>query len=101
MGRSDRKGHRPVGYPLNLPAIPPGWLARTVDNGRGTVYQRPGAVGNADSIRIMQPTAAYPAGYLRYYNKHGQPLDVQGRPGSLVTTDIPLHHPGPWPGWPT
>lgn len=98
---ADGQRLRASGYPSNLPAIPIGWEARPADNSRGVMYQRPGATGNADSIRIMQPTRSYPNGYLRCYNSSGQPLDVNGIPGPLATTHIPLDYPGPWPGWPT
>ena len=81
-------------------AIPEGWLARTADNGKGIVYQRPGVTGNADMIRIMDPTTRYPSGYVRYYNQHGRPLDVLGKPGPRDATHIPLDYQGPIPGWP-
>jgi hypothetical protein len=80
--------------------IPQGWAARAADNGRGIVYQRPGALRNADSVRIMEPTAKYPNGYARYYNSGNQPLDVFGNPGADPTTHIPQDYIGPWPGWP-
>lgn len=51
-------------------------------------------------IRIMDPTKQHPSGYVRYYNQHGQPLDVFGKPGSQGTTHIPLDYEGPIPGWP-
>jgi len=69
----------PQGY--NIP-VPVGWVAREADNGAGIVYQRPGAVGNADSVRIMDQTVDYPEGYLTYYNDRGQPLDAQGSSGN-------------------
>jgi len=81
-------------------AIPKGWVGRAADSGKGIVYQRPGATGNADMIRIMDPTSRYPSGYARYFNQHGQPLDVFGKPGSQATTHIPLDYQGPIPGWP-
>jgi hypothetical protein len=45
--------------------------------------------GNADMIRIMEPTAKYPNGYFRYCNEHGQPLDINRKPGPQSAT----HHP--------
>ena len=80
--------------------VPQGWAPRVADNGRGVVYQRPGASGNADMIRIMDPTSKYPNGYVRYYTDHGQPLDVFGKPGPASATHIPQDYQGPWPGWP-
>jgi RHS repeat-associated protein len=80
--------------------IPEGWVGRTADNGQGIVFQEPGAVGNADSIRIMDPTAQYSDGYVRYYNDQGQPLDVNGKPGPPSATHISQTYQGPWSGWP-
>ncbi|WP_320671610.1 RHS repeat-associated core domain-containing protein [Patulibacter defluvii] len=80
--------------------IPQGWVAREADNGKGVVYQRPGATGNADMIRIMEPTARYPKGYYRYYNEHGQPLNAAGKPGSKADTHFPEDYAGPMAGWP-
>jgi RHS repeat-associated protein len=80
--------------------IPKGWGAREADNGKGIVYQRPGAAGNADSIRIMEPTAKYPNGYFRYYNEHGQPLTAAGKPGPQSATHHPEDLQGPLAGWP-
>jgi hypothetical protein len=82
--------------------IPEGWAAREADNGKGIVYQRPGAPGNADSIRIMEPTEDYPNGYFRYYNSQGrgQPLDVNGKPGSPSATHHHEDFTGPLRGWP-
>lgn len=70
--------------------VPAGWTCRLAVNGKGAVYQRPGALGNADSIRIMEPTGSYPHGYVRIYNARGQPVDLQGRPGGRSATHLPL-----------
>jgi hypothetical protein len=73
------------------------------DNGQGSVYQRPGATGNQDMIRIMEPTPKYPDGYARVYNNQppaGQPIDVFGKPGPQPATHIPETYRGPWPAWP-
>jgi len=83
--------------------IPEGWAGRQADNGRGLVFQRSGAVGNQDSIRIMEPTAKYPEGYVRVYNSAppaGQPVDVFGNPGPPWDTHISQLYRGPWPAWP-
>jgi hypothetical protein len=94
-------GYRPPDYPPNLPDVPANWEGRAADNSRGVIYQKPGSFGNANSIRIMWPTASNPQGYLRYYNSLGQPLDVDGRPGPPAATHIPLDYAGAWPGWPS
>lgn len=82
--------------------IPEGYEPRVADNGKGIVYQEPGAPGNAGSIRIMEPTGQYPDGYFRYYNNEGpgQPLDVNGNPGPPSATHIPENYIGPVLGWP-
>ena len=59
---------------------PKDWVARIADNGKGVVWQRPGSAGNADLIRIMAPTERYPDGYARFYNRFGQPIDLDGKP---------------------
>jgi hypothetical protein len=51
-------------------------------------------------IRIMEPTAKYPSGYVRVYNSYGQPVDVFGKPGPASATRISQDYVGPWPGWP-
>ncbi len=82
--------------------IPEGWEVRPTDKENGWVFQKPGSTGDANSIRIMYPGAdpRYPDGYVRYYNQYGQPLDVNGKPGSKDETHIPLDYPGDIPGWP-
>lgn len=80
--------------------IPDGWASRPADNGKGIVWQRPDAVGNSDSIRLMEPTPRYPNGYFRYYNSRGQPLDVHGKPGPNSSTHIPEDFQGVIEGWP-
>ncbi|GAB0105910.1 hypothetical protein JMUB6875_48920 [Nocardia sp. JMUB6875] len=84
--------------------VPDGWVPRTADNGKGVVWQRPGAPGDADSVRIMDPTPRYPDGYVRFYNSegNGQPLDLNGKPGPKPDTHIPLDPGGNYPipkGW--
>ncbi|WP_046772239.1 DUF6571 family protein [Jiangella alkaliphila] len=79
-----------------------GWVPRTANNGNGTVYQLPGSTGNANSLRVMQPTAQYPNGYVRYYNEHGQPIGLDGKPGPNSHTHIPVNSDGTYPvpdGW--
>jgi hypothetical protein len=89
------------------PVVPEGavgaeWTERTADNGQGIVWQQPGSVGNADQVRIMEPTAQYPNGYVRFYNEYGQPLTLEGNPGANPLTHIPLEPDGSFPipeGW--
>jgi PPE family len=92
--------------PLPPPTgVPPGWVARPAENGMGTVYQQPGAVGNSNSIRIMEPRAdpRYPNGYVRFTNEHNQPINLDGKPGTRAETHIPRNPDGSFPipkGWP-
>lgn len=84
------------------PGVKDGWEARTADNGKGTVYQEPGAKGNANMVRIMDPKPGYPNGYVRFYNEHGQPVGLNGKPGPNSETHIPLRPDGSYPvpeGW--
>ncbi len=86
----------------NPPGAPDDWSSRTADNGKGTVYQKPGAHGNADQLRVMDATQRYPNGYVRFYNEHGQPVDLNGRPGPKSNTHIPRRDDGSYPtpeGW--
>ena len=85
--------------------VPPGWVARPADNGMGTVYQQPGAVGNSNSIRIVEPgvNPQYPNGYVRFTNEQNQPINLDGKPGTRVETHIPRNPDGSFPipkGWP-
>ena len=82
--------------------VKPGWTSRAADNGRGSVYQKPGATGNASSMRVMKSTPQYPNGYARFYNNHGQPVNLNGKPGPNSQTHIPLNRWGTNPvseGW--
>ncbi|WP_405821331.1 polymorphic toxin-type HINT domain-containing protein [Streptomyces sp. NBC_01390] len=79
-----------------------GWVARTADTGKGSVWQKPGSTGNADMVRVMNPTGRYPDGYVRFTNKHGQPIGLDGKPGSKADTHIPMNPDGTYPlpvGW--
>ena len=71
-----------------------GWKGRVSENGKGEVWQKPESAGappgspkNADSVRIMEGTDRYPDGYVRFYNEHGQPVDVNGKPGPAKSPD--------------
>ena len=85
-----------------VPEVMKGWTKRTADNGKGTVWQEPGATGNANSVRVMGPNVRYPDGYVRFYNEHGQPIGRDGKPGSNAATHIPRRVDGTYPipkGW--
>ncbi|MFE5028555.1 polymorphic toxin-type HINT domain-containing protein [Streptomyces sp. NPDC056656] len=78
------------------------WVARAADNGKGSVWQKSGSTGNADMLRVMNPTGRYPDGYVRFTNKHGQPIGLDGKPGSKADTHIPMNPDGTYPlpvGW--
>lgn len=81
------------------PGVKQGWSSRPANNGKGTVWQRPGADGNADQVRIMDPGAdpRYPNGYVRFYNNYGQPVGLDGKPGSRADTHIPRNPDGTYP----
>jgi len=71
----------------------------------GTVYQQPGAVGNSNSVRIMEPgtESRYPYGYVRFTNEHNQPINLDGKHGTRAETNIPRNPDGSFPipkGWP-
>lgn len=86
----------------SIPGLKAGWQGRVADNGKGWVWQRPGATGNGDMMRVMDPTPQYPNGYVRFYNDGGQPLGLDGKPGSNSLTHIPRNPDGSWPvpkGW--
>ncbi|WP_072804095.1 WXG100 family type VII secretion target [Rhodococcoides yunnanense] len=87
------RGKRPAltGSPSSVPA---GWTSTPAKNGRGEVWQKPGSTGNNDSMRIMDPSARYPNGYVRFYNEHGQPIDLNGKPGPQSSTHIPIEPDG-------
>jgi len=99
-GGGGSSGYRFVSAQGHLVPVPKNWVAKAAKKGKGIVYQRPGAVGNAYTIRIMEPTSQYPQGYVRYYNQYGQPLDISGKPGNRASTHIPLDYIGLIPGWP-
>ena len=80
----------------------PDWIPRSAENGKGLVFQRPGATGNADMFRIADPTEQAPNGYVRFYNKHGQPMGLDGKPGSRDSSHFPIGPDGAYPlpeGW--
>lgn len=70
--------------------VPENWSHRKADSGNGQVWQRPGSAGNADMVRVMEASQRYPRGYVRFYNSHGQPISLNGKPGSRAETHIPI-----------
>ena len=86
----------------NPPGVKPEWSSRAADNGKGTVYQQPGSAGNANMVRIMEPTPQYPNGYVRFYNEQGQPVGLDGKSAPNSATHIPKATDGSYPvpeGW--
>jgi hypothetical protein len=86
----------------------PTWKGRVADNGKGEVWQAPDAAAgrashhDANSIRIMDPDARHPYGYVRFYNDLGQPIDATGRPGTRPNTHFPVRSDGSYDlpkGW--
>ena len=103
-GASGGGGRRPGANGSDeLPAgVRPGWKERPADNGKGTVWQDPNSSGNANTLRIMDPNARYSNGYVRFYNEHGQPVGLNGKPGPRPDTHIPRSPDGTYPipdGW--
>lgn len=85
-----------------LPGVKAGWPSRVADDGKGTVWQAPGSTGNANMLRVMEPTERYPNGYVRFYNEHGQPIGLNGKPGPRPDTHIPRNPDGSYElpeGW--
>jgi len=78
------------------------WVSEVALSGKGAVWRAPGTSGNAGTVRIMEPTAQYPNGYVRFYNQHGQPIGLNGNPGPNSVTHIPLNPDGTYSlpkGW--
>ena len=55
--------------------IPNNYLSEPTFNGKGTLFRIPGSTGNANTIRMMNPTSHYPKGYAVFYNHMGQAFD--------------------------
>ncbi|MGW6625683.1 WXG100-like domain-containing protein [Nocardia sp. NPDC055002] len=91
-----------LGAPKRPSHVPDDWEARLADNGKGWVWQKPGSSFNQNTFRDALPTTDYPNGYVRFYNEHGQPLKLDGKPGSNADTHIPKNPDGTYPkppGW--
>jgi hypothetical protein len=73
------------------------FVSEAANSGKGTVWRAPGSSGNAGTVRIMEPTAQYPEGYVRFYNDSGQPIGLNGQPGPNSMTHIPLNPDGTYP----
>jgi hypothetical protein len=78
--------------------IPPNYIAEPADNGQGWVFRAPGSTGNANIVRVGEPDAQNPTGYVRYYNSEGQPLNIYGDPGPNADTHLPLNPDEPGSG---
>lgn len=81
-----------------------GWSSRPSNNGKGTVWQKPGSSGDSNSVRVMEPGAdpRYPNGYVKFTNENNQPVKLDGKPGSRAETHIPRNADGSYPapeGW--
>lgn len=99
---ADRVEPIQVNSSQNPPGAKEGWESRPQNNNQGTVYQEPGAQGNRNMFRDANPNPDYPNGYVRFYNEHGQPIDLNGKPGSNADTHIPKNPDGTYPlpkGW--
>ncbi|MGD0442223.1 MAG: RHS repeat-associated core domain-containing protein [Acidimicrobiales bacterium] len=76
--------------------IPSDYIARPADNGKGWVFSPSGAQDDESVIRVMEPTARYPDGYVRTYNSQGYPTDAQGNQiGSKGVGQDETHFPLP------
>ncbi|VBA54493.1 hypothetical protein LAUMK191_03114 [Mycobacterium attenuatum] len=80
---------------VNLPGVPPGVISDTpAKSGQGWIYSitpnQPGIDPRVVSIRVMEPTAQYPHGYLNYLNIMGQEVDPFT--GRTVSSSDPFAH---------
>ena len=88
------------------PGVPDDWVVRPAADGQGWVWQDPSSVGsggNANQFRVKDPSSRYPNGCVRFYNKHNQPIGLNGNPGGHAVTHIPINPDGTYPtpkGWP-
>jgi hypothetical protein len=93
-----------VGTPNGtLVRVPPGYQHNVANNQQGSVYRSPGSptTSNANAVRIADPNAKNPNGYVRYYNTNGQPVNPQtGNPGPDPLTHIDTRYIGTLKGYP-
>jgi hypothetical protein len=92
---------KPVGVPVG---VRDDFVPVVANNGKGTVWRAPGTTTNAGTVRIMEPTAQYPNGYVRFYNNSGpgQPIGLDGKTGPNSHTHIAINPDGTYPlpkGW--
>ncbi|GAA6525202.1 hypothetical protein [Intrasporangium sp. DVR] len=101
-------GGQPIPDSLRPRAAGSTWKGHIANDGNGVVWQRPQdrcpppKVCTPNSMRINDPgqrhsgggaagervTIDYPHGYVRFFNEGGQPLKLDGKPGSHAET----HH---------
>jgi uncharacterized protein RhaS with RHS repeats len=74
--------------------IPDNYVPERAANDQGWVFRGPGTTGNANIVRVGEPDAKNATGYVRYYNRFGQPLDALGNPGPDPDTHLPLRGDG-------
>ncbi|WP_150132634.1 hypothetical protein [Intrasporangium calvum] len=114
-------GGDPLPASQRPPAAPSTWLGRIANDGNGVVWQRPPdmcpppTICTPNSLRIVDPgtkrfkgpngdrvEVEYPFGYTRFYNSGGQPLKLNGKPGSEPETHLPIRPDGTYDlpqGW--
>lgn len=91
-----------LGVPERPGHVPGDWEVRLAENGKGWVWQKPGSEYNKNMFRDALPDNRYPNGYVRFYNEEGQPLRLDGKPGSNPESHIPKNPDGTYPkppGW--
>jgi RHS repeat-associated protein len=81
--------------------IPEGWTSEPSRTNKGIIFRPPGSEGNANTIRIMEPTSQRPNGYVVIYNSKGQPVDynLKSHTGADAT-HIKEDEEGPFPELP-
>lgn len=83
----------PSNPPQPPPQVPPGWTCRPTNSGGGTIYQQPGSIKDANSIRVMPPGADpnYPNGYWQMRDAGNNPINpATNKSGPPHDTHVPL-----------